>query len=155
MVRDIIEDTSTFPIEYATDSYWHYHLPISQIFIDSKHTPRSIRRLCLQTLIDRADFLSKHKPIDCHVMCIIDLPDIWGSILKIYFDEGYYQNFLAHKNTPWEKWTPIYGRDIAQEFHLSVPDNFCIKGYKEEGYDDNDTSVLIFSGEQWVIGEIQ
>ena len=155
MVRDIVADTSAFPIEWVSDSYWHYHLPISRLFVESKYTPRSVKRLCLQMLIDRAYFLSQHKPVDCRIMSIIRLPGIWGSVLEIFFDEGYYQNFFDRQG-PWQKWTPICSkRNVAQDYHLSIPANFYIRGYKEESFDDYDPSILTYSGELWVIGEIE
>jgi hypothetical protein len=154
MVRDIIEDTRVFPIKYATESYWHYRVPISRLLVESRHTPRSIKRLCWQTLIDRAYFLSQDEPVDCRVMSILTWPEIWDSVIEIFFDEGYYQSFFDRQG-PWQKWTPICDRrNIVQEYHLSVPDNFYVKGYKEENFDDYDPSILTYTSELWVIGEI-
>ncbi|WP_283751054.1 DUF3916 domain-containing protein, partial [Bacillus cereus] len=46
------------------DEYWHMPLPGSQAFIDSSTTPRKVKRLCIQTLLNQANQLMTMKPND-------------------------------------------------------------------------------------------
>jgi hypothetical protein len=58
MVRDIGQLATVTPAEdREACGYWHAHLPVAEAFIDSPVTPRSIRRLCVQSMIDAANTL--------------------------------------------------------------------------------------------------
>lgn len=62
-VRGIEKYTREFPTEFY-NGYWHLHLPVAQDFISSSKTPNRIKRLCIQTLLDRAVHLIRLKPQD-------------------------------------------------------------------------------------------
>ncbi|USK71037.1 DUF3916 domain-containing protein [Peribacillus asahii] len=58
------------------------HLPVSQDFISSSNTPIGIRKICIETLISRAEHLIKIKPMTSEktrVVVAIDLPGLWNS----------------------------------------------------------------------------
>ena len=61
MENNLIELTSEFPKIDLDHGYWHLHIPTSQRFIDSYKTPASLRRKCIQLIIDRVEFLIKNK----------------------------------------------------------------------------------------------
>ncbi len=61
MVRRIEENTVEFPSEFYK-GYWHLYLPVAQDFIDSSNTPRNVKRLGIQTLIDKVKYLVNVKP---------------------------------------------------------------------------------------------
>lgn len=63
MIKRIEENTMKFPIEFMHHC-WHRHLPVAQDFIDSKKTPNKVKRLCMQTLLERAYHLMQMKPND-------------------------------------------------------------------------------------------
>jgi hypothetical protein len=155
MIRELKALTDQFPLQDSTEDYWHIHLPVAQSFIDSKNTPRSVRRLCMQTMINRAAFLSQNKPESeaaCHVCCLISLPELWASEITIFYTQSYFQDFFE-RNSMYEKWTLIKNRDFAKEHKILIPTNFQVKGYKVECFDDDDPSILTYTGEIWYIGE--
>ncbi len=157
MVEALIAQTSEFPIDYNSEEYWHYHLPVAQSFIDSKHTPQSVRRLCIQTMIDRTQFLSQHKPKNaksCRVLCLVCLPDLWSSVITIFSSQNYFIHFFD-RNNPWQRWTPLIHKDIAKEYNLIIPSNFQVKSYKHECFDDDNPSIVTYVGEIWAIGELE
>ena len=80
MIKRIEEHTKTFPSTFYNDEYWYMPLPVSQDFIESHKTPRKVKRLCIQTLIDRVNHLIKIKPSDTHtyrVVALISIENLW------------------------------------------------------------------------------
>ena len=61
LIKRVEENTFEFPTEFY-NGYWHLHLPVAQAFIYSNKTPKKIKRLCIQTLLDRAEHLIQLKP---------------------------------------------------------------------------------------------
>jgi hypothetical protein len=156
MVQDLIACTNKFPVEFSSEKYWNKRLPVPQTFIDSTNTPHSVRRLCMQTMIDRAEFLAQSKPnhlTNSRVCCLIDLPALFFSEVTIFFSESYFQTFFD-RNRSWQKWTIIQDKNLAKEYNLRVPTNFQVRGYQVSHYlDDNDPNILTYTGETWFIGE--
>ncbi len=98
MKRRIDNLTENFSID--NDRYWHMHLPVSQAFIDSPKTPHAIKRDCIQLLIDRVEHLISIRPPSNRnnkVLAAIDLPDLFGSQIIIFYDEEYYKSFFIDK----------------------------------------------------------
>nr|WP_082862852.1 DUF3916 domain-containing protein [Domibacillus aminovorans] len=88
-----------FPMEFYND-YWHMHLPVAQDFINSNKTPNKVKRLCIQTLLDRADHLIRMKPNDkekYRVVVAVDLPDLWGTQIIVFKGDSYFKNFFNLK----------------------------------------------------------
>lgn len=80
MINRIEENTMVFPTEFY-NGYWHMHLPVGQGFISSDKTPRKIKRLCIQKLLNRAEYLKGLQPHDeekYRVVVLITLPSLWN-----------------------------------------------------------------------------
>lgn len=154
MIERIEKNTSLFPTEFNND-YWHLHLPIAQEFINSNKTPLKVKRLCMQTLIDRAKHLMDMKPNDqekYRVVVAIDLPGLWGSQMIVFKGDSYYKNFF-NRNNEYQKWLRLSdNRNIETEWQLSVPDDMQISGYKEV---INDEDGYHYEGEIWFIGDLK
>src|SRR5207244_3576349 len=71
MIKRIEEHIKTFPSTFYNDEYWNMLLPVSQAFIDSRKTPRKVKRLCIQTLLNQANHLINMKPSDTHTYRIV------------------------------------------------------------------------------------
>ncbi|KAF0815886.1 hypothetical protein KIS4809_5313 [Bacillus sp. ZZV12-4809] len=85
-----------FPIEFYND-YWHMHLPVAQEFINSSKTPYKVKRLCIQTLLERAEDLIRIKPNDkekYRVVVAIDYPELWDSQIIVFKVESYFNSSL-------------------------------------------------------------
>ena len=96
MIKRIEEHTKTFPSTFYNDEYWYMPLPVSQAFIESHKTPRKVKRLCIQTLIDRVNHLIKIKPSDTHtyrVVTIISIENLWRSQIIVFKNDDYFQIF--------------------------------------------------------------
>lgn len=61
LIKRIEDATKAFPSTFYNDEYWHMSLPGSQAFIDSNKTPRKVKGLCIQTLLDRADLFNENE----------------------------------------------------------------------------------------------
>ncbi|XKE95111.1 DUF3916 domain-containing protein [Metaplanococcus flavidus] len=153
MVNLIEEYTMAFPTEFY-NGYWHLRLPVGQGFISSDKTPRKVKRLCIQTLLDRAEYLKELQPHDdekYRVVVLIDLPGLWNSQIIIFKGEDYFNEFF-NRDSDYYKWIPLSAnRNIQTEWGLAIPDDLAITGFKEV-IDDEDG---YFESEIWFVGELE
>ncbi|WBW99490.1 DUF3916 domain-containing protein [Oceanirhabdus sp. W0125-5] len=151
--KRILLFTETFPEPDYEYGYWHLHLPTSQAFIDSPKTPVSVRKKCIQLLIDRARFLIDNKPnidITTRVIIAISLPNLWSSQIIVFFGEEYYRKFFD-RNSEYQKWLSLpQKRNIEKEWGLNILEFMKVKGYRQEIIDEDDMYV----NELWFIGEL-
>lgn len=152
-IKSIEELTEVFPEIEIDRGYWHLHLPVKQEFIDSKKTPSTVRKICIQTLIDRVQHLVEIKPnldIRIRVIACIEIPCLWNSQIIIFFGDDYFKNFF-NRNDQYQIWTPLpTKRNLQNELNLKMPVKLNVKGYsekiKEEDYET--------SSELWFVGEL-
>ena len=152
MMRSLTQQTAVFPQPHHNNDFWHLHLPVAQNFIDAAATPSGVRRLCAQTLIDRAFYLASLAPteLETRVAVAICLPELWNSQIIVFFGAEYYDSFFK-RDSEAQKWTTLEGnRSLAREWGLRVPDDFSERGYKEELRDGDFT----LDGEIWFIGQL-
>ncbi|MFB5284689.1 DUF3916 domain-containing protein [Peribacillus sp. Hz7] len=154
MTKRIEENTTEFPMEFYND-YWHMHLPVAQDFINSNKTPNKVKRLCIQTLLERADHLIRMKPNDkenYRVVVAIDLLDLWDSQIIVFKGDSHFKNFF-NRNDEYQKWLHLSDeRSIRIEWGLTVPNDMKILGFKELIIDEDGYS---YEGEIWFIGELK
>lgn len=152
VISDIKEITSEFP-QNIYDGYEHFHLPVSQSFINSSKTPTKIKKLVMQTLIERANYLINLKPNDgekYRVVVAISKPFLWSSQIIIFKGETHYENFFK-RNDEYQKWIEFSNeKSIVVENGLLNENNLKVKGFKEIITDED----FIYEGEIWFIGEL-
>jgi len=157
MVRRITEQTEVFPQPHEPNgvysSYWHLHLPVAQDFIDSPKTPFGVRRLCVQTLVNRAYHLAAIAPVNdrsTRVVVAVDLPELWKSQIIVFFGTKYFDTFF-NRNTETQRWTRLpQNRSLVQEWSISIPEGFSEHGYLEEINEED----YNHRGELWFIGQL-
>lgn len=154
MIERIKENTSEFPTEFY-NGYWHLHLPVAQDFINSDKTPKKIKRLCIQTLLDRTEHLIGLKPNDkeqYRVVVAVDFPDLWGSQIIIFKGDSHFKDFF-NRNDEYQMWLHLSeNRNIQTEWELSVPNDLQLSGFKEVITDEDGYH---YEGEIWFIGELE
>lgn len=152
MKRRIEEETAEFPTHFY-NGYWHLHLPVAQGFIDSNQTPKKVKQLCIQTLINRAEYLIKQKPNTeetYRVVVAVDLPKLWNSQLIVFKGSEHFDGFFS-RDSEEQKWLELPpGRNIQTEWALTIPESLFFTGCKEVITDDD----YYHEGEIWFIGEI-
>ncbi|MBJ8051033.1 DUF3916 domain-containing protein [Bacillus cereus] len=153
MIKRIEEYTNTFPSTFYNDEYWHMPLPGSQAFIDSNKTPRKVKRLCIQTLLDRADLLMKMKPNDTNiyrVVVMITIASLWHSQIIIFKNNDYFHSFFNRDNE-FQKWIPLSNAsDFRHEWKISISNRVQTLYFQEiinveDGFYDE--GELLFIGE--------
>ncbi len=153
MVSAISEATSIFPDLDMQRGFWHLHLPVSQSFIDSSRTPSDVRKLCMQTLIDRTKHLIDIKPaldVKTRVVALISLPELWESQIIVFFGEDYFGGFFDRDDEE-QRWTLLpFERSILKELDLKMPGGLTEIGYLEEINDEDGEAI----SELWFIGEL-
>jgi hypothetical protein len=140
MVRDIGQLATVIPAEHREGGgYWHAHLPVPQAFIDSPATPRAIRRLCIQTLLDAANELraaQERREIECRVVVAIDLPKLFDSQLIVFFTEEYFSRFFT-RDTPDQTWIPLPPhRSLVREWSIRMEAGSSEWGFSDTLFDE-------------------
>lgn len=150
MVRRIEAETELFPPR-DVESYWHLHLPVARTFIDSQRTPFTTRRLCVQTLIDRAHHLSRVAPEseDIRVVVAVTLPELWASQIIVFFGPNYFDRFFERSGDE-QQWVLIENRSLINEWQLKLPPEFQEQGYDETICEEE----LLFKSRIWFIGNL-
>ncbi|CAM4327224.1 DUF3916 domain-containing protein [Bacillus albus] len=153
MIQRIEEHTKTFPSAFYDDEYWYMPLPVSQAFIDSYKTPRKVKRLCIQTLLNQANHLIKIKPSDTHtyrVVVLISIERLWDSQIIIFKNEKYFHNFF-NRNSEFQKWIPLANEsDFWKTWGISICPIAQMLHFQEVIYDEE----AIEKKEIWFIGEL-
>ncbi|EOG8709786.1 TPA: DUF3916 domain-containing protein [Bacillus paranthracis] len=153
MIKQIEEHTKTFPSTFYNDEYWYMPLPVSQAFIESHKTPRKVKRLCIQTLLNQANHLIKIKPSDTHtyrVVVFISIESLWNSQMIIFKNERYFHNFL-NRNSEFQKWIPLSNEsEFWETWGISIFSTFQTFHFQEVIYDED----AIDKKEIWFIGEL-
>jgi len=154
MIKRILENTLEFPLEFNND-YWHMHLPVAYDFINSIKTPFKVKRLCIHTLLERADHLIRMKPNykeKYRVVVAIDLPNLWNSQIIVFKGDSYFKNFFT-RNDEYQKWLHLSEEgNIQIEWGITVPNDMQISGFKELITDEDGYR---YEGEIWFIGELK
>jgi len=153
MVEELTLSTDSFPVEaHEGDGFWHLHLPVAESFIDSYKTPVSVRRLCVQTLVNRVQYLRSIKPQSTQkirVVATITLPCLWDSQLIVFYGDEYYGNFFKRDNE-YQTWVlQDSHKKLLEEFNLVVPEGLVVRNYLEKITDGENEfkNQLLFIGE--------
>ncbi|MFP3413833.1 DUF3916 domain-containing protein [Bacillus sp. SIMBA_074] len=153
LIKRIEDSTKAFPSTFYNDEYWHMPLPGSQAFIDSIKTPRKVKRLCIQTLLDRADLLMKMKPNDTNtyrVVVMIKIASLWNSQIIIFKNDDYFQIFFNRDNE-FQKWIPLSNEsDFRHEWKISISNSVQTLHFQEIIKDEDG----FFEEELSFIGEL-
>lgn len=153
MIKRIEIHTKTFPSAFYYDEYWYMPLPVSQAFINSCKTPRKVKRLCIQTLLNQANHLIKIKPSDTHtyrVVVLISIESLWDSQIIIFKNEDYFHNFF-NRNSKFQKWIPLSNEsDFWKVWGILICPTAQMLHFQEVIYDED----AIDENEIWFIGEL-
>lgn len=154
MIKRIWEETSDFPLEFY-NGYWHLHLPVEQSFIDSNSTPSGIKRLCVQTLLERAKNLIEIKPNTrkkYRVVVYISFQALFDSQIIVFAGDSHYERFF-NRNDEFQKWIPLSEkRNFENDWRINIPKDMNVLGFKEEIIDEDGE---IYKRDIWFIGELK
>ncbi|KOS26476.1 group-specific protein [Bacillus anthracis] len=153
MIKRIEEHTKMFPSTFYNDEYWYMPLPVSQDFIESHKTPRKVKRLSIQTLIDRVNHLIKIQPSDTHtyrVVALISIENLWRSQIIVFKNDDYFHNFF-NRNNEFQKWILLSNEiDFWETWGISIFPTPQLLRFQEVIYDED----TIDEKEIWFIGEL-
>jgi hypothetical protein len=153
MIARLKQETRNFPQPHTASGYWHLHLWVALEFVNPAAMPHFVRKLCVQTLLERTQRLTTlASPHDfSRVVVTINLPDVHASQLIVFFSESYFNSFFT-RDSKQQKWTSLDNeRSLAKEWSLQVPEGFEEKGFHEEVQEGEDYWV---SNELWFFGQL-
>jgi hypothetical protein len=143
-----------FPVEHAAQRYMNWKIPVLDRLVRPPTTTPAIQAQCAQCLIDAAAHVALAKPADmahARTVAIIDLPDMFGSEVCVFFDEPYFQSF-ADRTSEWQRWTPLSkSRNLIEQMGLRLPDGLVVAGFAEMIRDEETGEAS--EGEVWLVGE--
>jgi hypothetical protein len=154
MIKRIWEETSDFPLDFY-NGYWHFHLPAAQDFIDSDRTPFGIKRVCVQTLLERAKHLIEikpHNPEKYRVVVYISFQALFDSQIIVFAGDSHFRGFF-NRNDEFQKWIPLSKeRNFESDWRINIPKDMNALGFKEEITDEDGET---FKRDIWFIGELE
>jgi len=154
-LRDWAEGfAGNFPAEHAGLRNFKWKIPVLDRLVRPPTATAAIQAQCAQCLIDAAAHVAAAKPADlaqARVVAFIDLPDMFGSEVCVFFGEAYFRSF-TDRDTDYQRWTPLpKGRSLVEEMGLRLPDGFVVLGFAEVIHDEETGETC--EGEVWLIGE--
>ncbi|WP_059174001.1 DUF3916 domain-containing protein [Bacillus sp. FJAT-27445] len=157
-IRLLNEATKDFPEDFSY-GYWEIHLPDRGSFwINSPKTPTSVRRLCIQALINRTKFLIDIKPSQYQtvkVLLIINFHYWHSAKIEFYIPKTPCEGIYPFTEDEYIRIVPLNkNRDFAAEWGLEIPMGLEIMGLKEEIKDLELVDDTCFGGEIWYLGEL-
>lgn len=154
MIKRIWEETSDFPLDFY-NGYCHLHLPVAQGFIDSDRTPFGIKRLCVQTLLERAKHLIEIKPNTpdrYRVVVYISFQALFDSQIIVFAGDSHFEGFF-NRNDEFQKRIPLpEERNFESDWRINIPKDMNVLGFKEEITDEDEE---IYKRDIWFIGELE
>lgn len=152
MVKRIEEETKCFPDQFI-HGYWHLPLPAGRGFISSSKTPFKMKRLWVQTLLDRSErliILKTEKEMQTRVIVVIDPSDLWNSHLIVFNQEDAFKAFFD-RNFVDQKWIPqVMNGKLLKAWKIKIPRSLESVSYLEKIMDEDIGSR---ERELWFLGE--
>ncbi|WP_165976253.1 DUF3916 domain-containing protein [Bacillus salipaludis] len=158
----LTEQTDSLPAPKNDDpsypSYSVLRLNFDKFFTDSKKTPNSIRKLFIQTVINRTHYLIQMRgesQKEYRIFCTFYLPNLDGAAIIILFTKNGLESFyegLFHREPEGMQLISLHqDRNIEKELGLIVPKGLGIKGFRAE----DDDYINFHSYEIWLIGILE
>ena len=126
IIKEMNANTQSFPADI--EQYWHLPLPAAYDFMMSNRTPKKIKRLSIQTLLNRAEHLIDLKPNDgeyivswSQSICL----DYGDSQIIVFKGDSYVKDFF-NRQDEYQTWLPLSDqRNIQKEWDLSVATKYA------------------------------
>jgi len=134
------------------EKYEHFHVPCSCDFINSKKTSSKVKTAFCKKWLKATERFIKRKPSKlpfCKVVSLISIHDLWGSQIKIFYDEDYYNTFWDRK-TPEQLWEQITDKNLSFIRERGITTHLTEIGYRETLKDEDYT----YKGVLWFYGEL-
>ncbi|MDN7240840.1 DUF3916 domain-containing protein [Planococcus sp. N028] len=152
LIERIEEETSVFP-EDSYGGYWCMSMPAGKSFIDSPKTPVGVKRICVKTLLARAEYLIKQKPMSAEsvrVVVMVASDELFSAQIIVFFGSHYLNPFF-NRSSEHQLWVPLAGDSgFTERWELEIPENMIETGYREIiNYEDEKKDRTL-----WFIGEL-
>lgn len=140
---------------YEGCGYFHWKLVLPYSLVSGPTARPALQSRATQVLIDATRALIDRRPsslASARVVAIINLPDMFGSEVCVFFDEAYFRDFAPRDNED-QAWTAVEA-SLARRWDLRLPPNFGERGFATEERDCDFDPPRVTRGEVWMIGEI-
>ena len=139
------------PFTDLSQPYEHFHVPCSNIFINSSKTYGNIKTAFICKWIKTAEKFIGMKPeklFFCRIAALIFEENLWDSQIIIFYSEKYFQDFWTRNSSEqtWELITPTISFTKIRNIETSL-DEIC---YKETIRDDG----IDYVDKIWVYNDI-
>lgn len=140
-----------FPDDLTLEQkYSNWKIPVLTTLVEGKQATTAIRKECAQQMINAAHHIRQARPenaIDCRIVTVICLPDMFTSEICIYTNLDYHRGHIPAIDSEH----CLTDKSLATEWGLVLPD-----GMKERGlrYTAEDCDGQPYEAEQWYFGEV-
>ncbi|KQY83605.1 hypothetical protein ASD24_29655 [Paenibacillus sp. Root52] len=153
IIREIEANTTEFPeTDFFENDCWHLEIPGPQKYLRSERTPKKEKRRCLQSMIDRAEYLIQQRPEQKEsfkIMVVLDIGDLWSSQIIVGTRDADFDRFIYPINPNLRRIKqPDYNK-LNREWGLTIPDHWSLTGFREFIREKNEQ----LEGEIWFIAQ--
>lgn len=143
LVRRIAQVGRRFPEPHRASSFWHFHLPLHEDFLD--RLSMKYKRLSAQMLMDVAHQLACNpkRSSQARVVVALTWPQLRNSQIIVFFDQEYFETFFERNMR--EKLRAPLQPSLAQQIRLSIPNTWNEQGVLAKSDDEDEC----FSRELW------
>ncbi|VVQ32152.1 hypothetical protein PS943_02725 [Pseudomonas fluorescens] len=140
-----------FPDDLTLEQkYSNWKIPVLTTLVEGKQATAAIRKECAQQMINAAHNMLQARPenaIDCRVVAVICLPEMFSSEICIYTDLEYHRGHIPSFGDEHHR----TDKSLATEWGLILPE-----GMKERGlrYTAEDCDEQPYEAERWYFGEV-
>lgn len=132
------------------EKYCNWKIPIHMSMVEGKQATADLKRQCAQALINAAQHLRMSRPehkVDCRVVAVICLPDMFSSEICIYTDLNYHRSHIPPADSEYVE----TARSLAEEWALVLPPGMGERGLR---YTVEDCNGETYEEERWYFGEV-
>lgn len=150
-----------FPLPDAAGNNWYTKLPIHEGMVNGPQARFGIRRAVIEALLDVCQSIRQAKPpasSQSRVVACVTFPDLFSASIDVFYTDDAFTNFITRPGIhgEWEGqcWTPLpASRSLQSEWRL--PTSLPERGYHVEIHEVWDDEEYSYSGEIWLVGDVE
>lgn len=128
------------PFSDLSQLYEHFHVPCSNIFINSPKTHGKIKTTFIRKWIETTEKFIEMKPKQlpfCKIIALICEKSLWDSQIIIFYSEKYFLDFWKRNSDEqtWELITPTISLVETRNIKTGLAETCYIETIKEDGVD--------------------
>lgn len=135
------------------DGCWYEKLPIHEGLVRGPRARNRIKRRVIGALLDVCQMMRHSKPAGHRVVAIVNPSDLFHASVDVFFSDEAYRESMDRPGVDGQTSTPIDGGSFLKGWQL--PHDMPERGYHQEIHVVGDEEEYHWSGDIWLIGDVE